>query len=139
MYNYKELKERYDGIQTKMKGIADGGCLLLALCSVIEETTGKPADLIGIIQKSLEKKYLLTDYTVNDSLMLLEEFTGKKWIRREVKELPIVINDNDFTIEKWYNPKTKGNHFRRRFVDTVTDSNTCRIGGIECYYIYTYR
>ena len=109
------------------------------MCSIIEEVNEKPADVIGIIQKCYEKKWIKDDYTVNDSIAILNYFTCKKWKRIEEKTLPIVINDNEFTIEKWYNPKTKGNHFKRRFVDTVTNSNTCRIGGIECYYIYSYQ
>lgn len=138
MANYNVLRQRYDGIQTKMKQISDYGCLFLSLCSIIEEVTGKPADIIGFIQKCLSEKWIKDDYTVNDSIAILNFFTEKKWKRIEVKELPIVINDNEFTVEKWYNPATKGNHFKRRFVDTVTNSNTCRIGGIECYYIYSY-
>lgn len=138
MANYNVLRQRYDGIQTKMKQISDYGCLFLSLCSIIEEVTGKPADIIGFIQKCLSEKWIKDDYTVNDSIAILNFFTEKKWKRIEGKALPIVINDNEFTVEKWYNPKTKGNHFKRRFVDTVTNSNTCRIGGIECYYIYSY-
>jgi hypothetical protein len=138
MANYNVLRQRYDGIQTKMKQISDYGCLFLSLCSIIEEVTGKPADIIGFIQKCLSEKWIKDYYTVNDSIAILNFFTEKKWKRIEVKTLPIVINDNEFTVEKWYNPETKGNHFKRRFVDTVTNSNTCRIGGIECYYIYSY-
>ena len=138
MVNYNVLRQRYDGIQTKMKQISDYGCLFLSLCSIIEEVTGNPADIIGFIQKCFSEKWIKEDYTVNDSIAILNHFTVKKWKRFEVKTLPIVINDNEFTVEKWYNPATKGNHFKRRFVDTVTNSNTCRIGWIECYYIYSY-
>lgn len=137
--NYSCLKSRYNGIQSKMKKIGESGCLFLSLCTIIEEVTNKEADIIGIIQESMAKGWLTESYTVKDSLALLNAYTGKRWSRIEVKELPIVINDNDFTIEKWVNPKTGGNHFRRRFVDTYTDSNTVRTGKLECYYIYTYK
>lgn len=137
--NYSCLKSRYNGIQSKLKRIGDSGCLFLTLCTIIEEVNDKEADLIGIIQESMAKGWLTETYTVKNSPALLNAFTGKTWSRREVKELPIVVNDNEFTIEKWVNPKTGGNHFRRRFVDTYTDSNTVKIGKIECYYIYSYR
>lgn len=121
-----------------MKYISSDGCLFLCLCMIIEEVTGKEADIIGIIQESLAKEYLANDFTVKDSLSLLKNFTGKTWKRVEVKKLPDVINDNEFTIEKWFNPKTKGNHFKRRFVDTLIDSQTVKIGYITEYYIYSY-
>lgn len=136
--NYSQIKSRYNGLQTNLKDIAECGCLFLTLCTIIEEVTGKEADLIGIIQESKHKGWLEDNYKVKDSPAILNAYTGKQWKREIVKKLPDVIKDNEFTVEKWYNPKTKGNHFKRRTIDTVTNSNTCRIGGIECYYIYSY-
>lgn len=136
--NLSQIKSRYIGIQSKLKNIADYGCLFLSLCTIIEEVTGKEADLIGIIQESKSKGWVRDDYTVENSIAILNAFTGKKFRRNIVKELPENIGDNEFTIEKWYNPKTKGNHFKRRFVDTLVNSNTVRIGTIEAYYIYSY-
>lgn len=136
--NLSQLKSRYIGIQSKLKSIDTDGCLFLCLCSIIEEVTGKPADIIGIVQESRGKGWLAEDYTVNDSLSLLAAFTGKTWKRNVVAKLPDVIKDNEFSIEKWYNPRTKYTHFKRRFVDTLVSSVTVKEGKIKEYYIYYY-
>ncbi len=56
--------------------------------------------------------------------------------RIETPTLPSVINDNQFTIEKWFNPRTKFTHFKRRFVDTLQSSVTVKEGKVIEYYIY---
>lgn len=136
--SYQTLKERYYGIQDMFRHINTDGCLFLSLCSIIEEVTEKPADVIGIIQTSMKKGWLAEDYEVKDSLAILGEFTGKKWVRREVKELPIVIESWEFTIEVWQKPNSVGKHFKRRFVDTIFNSATVKMGKIKEYYIYSY-
>lgn len=133
-----EIKKRYCGVQDYMAHIKDGGCLFLCLCTIIEEVTGIHADVIGIITKSIQNGWISGDYTVNDSLAILNAFTGKKFKRIEVKKLPDEIKEKQFTIEKWYNEKTGFNHFRRRFVDTLLNSQTVKKGKFECYYIYSY-
>ena len=137
--SYDELKARYNGIQDLLKYINTDGCLFLSLCSIIEEVTGKPVDLIGMIQKSKKEGWLTEDYEVKNSLLLLEEFTGKRWTRREETELPAVIHDWEFTIEEWLSPLTGFIHFKRRFVDTLFRSATVRNGRIKEYYIYSYK
>ena len=136
--NLSQIKSRYTGIQTKLKEIHESGCLLLALCTIIEEVTGKEADLIGIIQESRAKGWLEADYTVKDSLAILNAFTGKRFKRRIVKKLPDIIGDNEFTIEKWKNDRTGFTHFKRRFVDTLISSVTVKEGYICEYYIYKF-
>ncbi len=137
--SYDKLRTRYNGIQDMFRHINTDGCLFLSLCSIIEEVTEKPADLIGIIQRSMKEGWLAEDYEVKDSLSLLGEFTGKKWTRREETSLPIVIEAHEFTIEKWFNPRTGFTHFKRRFVDTLFSSATIKFGKIKEYYIYSYR
>lgn len=136
--NLSQIKTRYAGIQTRLKNISDYGCLFLCLCTIIEEVTGNYADIVNIVQESMAKKWLAEDYTVNDSIAILNAFTGKNFKRDIIKKLPDVIKDNQFTIEKWLNPKTKGNHFKRRFVDTLVSSVTVSTGNIVEYYIYSY-
>ena len=133
------LKSRYYGIQDMFRHINTDGCLFLSLCSIIEEVTEKPADIIGIIQKSMKEGWLSDDYEVRDSLALLGEFTGKKWKRIEAPELPQKIEEWEFTIEKWFNPRTGFTHFKRRFTDTLFSSATVKFGKIKEYYIYSYR
>ena len=136
--NFSKLKSRYSGIQTKLLKIGSDGCLFLCLCSIIEEVTGFPCDIIGILQESLAKGWLKKDFTVSDSLALLQEYTGKKFRRVEVSTLPTEIKDNEFSIEHWFNPNTGYEHFKRRFVDTLTTSVTVKEGVIAEYYIYSY-
>ena len=135
----EELKARYSGIQSMLHHINTDGCLFLSLCTIIEEVTGKPADIVGIVQKGMKSGWLKEDYEVKDSLKMLSDFTGGKWTRREVSVLPAVIEETEFTIEKWYNPKTGFTHFKRRFVDTLFNSATVRFGKIKEYYIYSYK
>lgn len=134
----QEIKDRYSGVQDLMKNIDSGGCLFLCLCTIIEEVTGKPADIAGIVHKSRLAGWLSSDYTVEDSLAILNFFTGKTFKRVEVSKLPDVIKDNEFTIEKWYNKTTGYDHFRRRFVDTLLNSQTVKKGKLVGYYIYSY-
>lgn len=136
--NLSKIKSRYIGIQTKLKNIGDGGCLFLCLCSIIEEFTNKPIDLLTVIQQSMAKKWITDDYEVKDALELLKAFTGKKWYRREVTKLPL-IKKNEFSIEKWFNERTGFTHFRRRFVDTLVSSVTVKEGVLQEYYIYWYK
>lgn len=86
----------------------------------------------------MSKGWLRTDYTCEDSLAILESATGKKFLRKIVDKLPAVVKDNEFTVEKWYNPRTKYIHFKRRFVDTLKSSITVKEGSIKEYYIYSY-
>lgn len=136
--NVTKLKSRYAGIQTRLKDIGNYGCLFLSICSIIEEMTGKEADIIGIVQESMARGWLQRDFTVSSSTDILNAFTGKTWKRKIVQKLPSEIKDNEYTVEKWLNPKTRGNHFKRRFVDTLIDSQTVKIGGIVSYYIYSW-
>lgn len=133
-----KIKSRYSGVQTRLKNISDYGCLFLALCTIIEEVTGKEADIIGIIQLSRQKGWLSADYTVEDSIAILNEYTGKSFKREIFETLPDTIRDNEFTIEKWFYPRTGYTHFKRRFVDTLLSSVTVKEGRIKEYYIYSY-
>ncbi len=136
--NLSVLKSRYAGIQTLLDRIGESGCLFLCLLTIIEEVTGYPADVIGIVKESIARGWLQKDFEVKDSLSLLSAFTGKNWKRVEVSKLPDVIRDNEFTIEKWFNPRTRFTHFKRRFVDTLVSSTTVKEGSIAEYYIYSY-
>lgn len=136
--NLLDIKLRYKGIQSKLSSIDDYGCLFLCLCSIIEEVTGTTADVFSIIQESMTKGWLKTDYTCADSISILKRFTGKRFSRTVAQTLPLVLKENQFTVEKWYNPRTGYTHFKRRFVDTLSSSVTVKEGYIKEYYIYSY-
>lgn len=142
-----DIKNRYNGIQTLMKNFSDSSCNLLSLCTIIEELTKKPADLIGIVQwgrntlvAGTKKPVIEDDWTVNDNFAVLSTFTKKKkWKRAEVYELPDKIKKNQFTFEIWKKkPTDAAMHIKRRFVDTLINSQTVKTGKIVKYYIYEY-
>lgn len=134
--NLTQIKSRYSGIQSKMKYIYEGGCLFFCLCTIIEEVNNMPCDICGLIQESMARGWLTPDFTVKDSPAILNCAIGRVFKRIETPTLPSVINDNQFTIEKWCNPRTKFTHFKRRFVDTLQSSVTVKEGKVIEYYIY---
>ena len=136
--NLSQIKERYEGIQTKLNAIDSDGCLFLCLCSIIEEVTDKPADIIGIVQESTAKGWIGKEFYIKDSCAILSHFTGKKFKRERVLVLPTFTEKNEFSIEKWFTSRTGFTHFRRRFVDTLASSVTVNEGRIYEYYIYSY-
>lgn len=133
-----DIKKRYKGIQTTLLHCGETGCLFLALMSIVEEFLKKPCDLINCINVLRETNCIEDNFYVNDSLMMLSLLTGKRWHRRESISLPDVIKENEFTIEKWYNPRTNFTHFRRRGFDSLANSITVREGKLQEYYIYWY-
>lgn len=137
MSDTREVQRRYNGIQSVLKVAGSEGCHFLVLCTIVEEHTGKPLDLIEAIRVAQKKNWISNDfYVLNDGTPFLSYFTGIKWTRKEVDKLPD-IRDNDYTEAKWYNPRTGKTHFRRRYVDTLSHSTTVNEGYIKSYYIYT--
>lgn len=132
------VKTRYTGIQTIFKALGAEGCFFLCLLSIAEETLGKEIDTINAIRQCLKNKLIRkNDFWVYDSAGVLELLTGLKWTKKEVKELPSLSN-NDYSVCKYYNPKTKLTHFRRRGFDTWDLSITVRDGYIQSYYLFTW-
>ena len=135
MWSIDKIKERWNGMQTVLKALDwSQSCLFDVLCTIIEEITEKPADLIAIIRDALDNGLMTSDFYIKDSIAILMRNTGHKFTRDVVKKLPDKIEDNWFTVEvhEW----NGGNHFRRRFCDTLLNSNTVKKGHIKEYYIY---
>lgn len=132
------MKNRYEGIQNILHECGESGCLFLSLLSIVEETTGVPADLISAIRIAQEKGWLADDFTVNDSVSILVMLTGYRWTREIVpfaKFDPAKVADNDYTIAKWVRGKIT--HFRRRGWDVYKNSQTVKYGTCESIYVYT--
>ena len=130
-------KERYNGIQTVFEKAGESGCLFLSLLSIAEEYTGLPVDFIVAYRKCIEKGLIKKDFFCNDQEKILYEFTGKKWKKIVLKELPSSVPENMYTIEKWHNDRTGFTHFKRRSFDTLECSITVKEGKILEYYCYT--
>ena len=132
------VKQRYDGIQTILKTCGNEGCHFLTLCSIIEEYTDCPLDLIDAIRVAQSKGWFDSTFEGKDAIAFLNYYTGKKWTRSELlKRLPIKILDNQFTEVIHYNKNTGFKHYKRRGFDTLTSSVTVRDGVILGYYVYT--
>lgn len=132
-----DVKKRYEGIQTVMKNAGDYACLFLSLLSIAEEYTGLPVDFIVAYRKCIELGLIENDFFCNDQEKILETFTGKKWKRAVVKELPSPVPENMYTVEKWFNERTGFTHFKRRGWDTLEISVTVKEGYIKEYYCYS--
>lgn len=131
------VQERYNGIQTAMKNAGESACLFLSLLSIAEEYTGLPVDFIVAYRKCIELGLIDKDFYCKNQEKMLYELTSKKWNKTIVKELPDLVPENMFTIEKWYNPRTDFTHFKRRAFDTLENSVTTREGKIVEYYCYS--
>lgn len=133
-----DVKKRYKGTQTVMKNTGESGCLFLSLLSIAEEYRGTPIDFIDAYNKCVEKGLLKKDLFCNDQEKILETFTGKKWKKTVLKELPDhPVPENMYTVEKWFNKRTGFTHFKRRMFDTLESSVTVKEGSIVEYYCYT--
>ncbi len=147
--NANKLREKYIGLQTKMlksaddiKQFGDYSCLFLCLCSIAEEYNESHrsryrVDILADYLACRSKEYIGDEFFVKDSTAVLEYLTGQKWKREIVESLPEPVPDNMYTVERWYNQKTRYTHFRRRWGDTLVDSNTVRNGKLTNYYLFT--
>lgn len=131
------IKERYNGIQTVFEKAGDYACLFLSLLSIAEEYTGLPVDFIVAYRKCIELGLIEKDFYCNDQEKMLYELTGKKWKKTVVKELPDLVPENMYTVEKWHNDRTGFTHFKRRGFDTLENSATVKEGKIIEYYCYS--
>lgn len=149
--NANKLKEKYIGLQTKMKKSAeeirqfgDYSCLYLSLCSIAEEYNESHhnryrVDILADYIACRSKGWIGDEFFVKDSTAILEYLTGVKWERKTSEKLPETVPNNTYTVEKWYNSKTKYTHFRRRWGDTITNSNTVKNGKLAQYYLFVYK
>lgn len=129
------VKERYEGLQTVLEQGGKYGCLFLCLCSIVEDVTLKPLDLVEAIHTSQERGWLGRDFTCNNQLAFLEHYTGLRWKRTEVKTLDRGVKENEWTVEKWR--RGTKTHFKRRGFDVYKNSVTVRDGCLFEYYVYT--
>ncbi len=138
MNDLTQIKKRYNGIQSLLSHIGTDGCYLLSLCTIIEEATAKEASILDIVRTAIDNKWMRTDFYILDPCAILRHFTKRNFKMKKLTELPSIIEDNEFTIEKWYNERTSFTHFRRRFVDTLKSSVTVKEGYITEYYLFWY-
>lgn len=127
----EDIKQRYAGCQTFLTD----GCLFLSLCSIAEEKTGEKIDVLGALYECKKRGLVRDDGYINDSCAILSLFTGDHWTRKQVSVLGKVA-DNEYTVEIWV--RDGGTHFRRRYVDTLLNSQTVAKGQREGYYVYAH-
>lgn len=145
----KEVRKKYIGLQTDCKTyktelsqLGDYACLFYCLCSIVDEYNfthqGKPIDLIESFIKCKKKKLIGDECYILDGCKILELLTGVKWTRNIVLTLPYHIPESMYTVEKWFREETGYTHFKRRWGDTLVDSQTVKYGHIKEYYCYSY-
>lgn len=125
-------RQRYKGVQTFLKD----GCYFLSLCSIAEDVTGKNVDIIEAINYSIAQKWARSDGWIDNPTAILSWLTKSKWALRVDDVVPSVVEDNEWTILKYYNSKTKYTHFKRRDVDTLVSSKTVLDGKIVNCYVF---
>ena len=132
-----KIAKRYKGIQT----FFTEGCLFFSLLSIAEQFTDRTFDCIEVLGYCKKMGYIddSNDLTVVGQENLLRDLTGKQWTRVVMKQLPIIVPEEMYTIEKWVNAQTGKTHFKRRFVDTLENSLTVRNGVLSDYYTYSWR
>lgn len=130
------IERRYKGVQTFLIE----GCLFLSLTSIAEQVANMHIDLLSALQYAKAEGWIdkNNNMTEDTQCYYLEYLTSKKWHREVKKELPRSVPEEMYTVEKWLSPHTGKTHFRRRFVDTITDSITVKEGVLVAYYCYSY-
>ena len=130
------VEERYKGCQTFLTE----GCLFLALCSIAEQMSGRKVDILDVLVYAKKQGYITSanELTVDGQTLLLRDLTGRQWRREVMKELPYVVPDAMYTVEKWLNSRTGFTHYRRRCWDTLVNSTTVKEGALVAYYAYVW-
>ena len=132
-------KQRYSGLQTLFGVAYNASCLFLCMLSIAEEQIGHDIDFITAYNTCLKAKVIDEQFYCINQELILEALTGKKWTKQIVSKLPNKVPNNMYTVEKWYNPRTKFTHFKRRAFDTLKTSVTVKEGKLVEYYIFTWR
>lgn len=125
-------RQRYKGFQSFIQE----GCYFLCLCSIAEDVSGRNVDVIEAYNTAIENKWATADAFINNPIALLKWLTRKDWKMRIEDKVPQEVADNEWTVLKYYNPKTRYTHFKRRDVDTLTSSKTVVEGKIVNCYVF---
>ena len=132
------MRSRWEGIQNKLWGMQEG-CFFLTLCSIAEEyniSHGRDkVDLVDAVNKAFDMKWVKSDYTVlNDTALLSWLCNGAK-VSKRMSSTCGLLKANEYSACKYALDNKL--HFRRRYFDVYTNSNTVKNGEFVCYYIYT--
>lgn len=155
------VKAKYIGLQTWclrnaeiLRVAGDYACYFFSLCSIADEYNESchnnfRVDILCTIRMALDNKWIDEEFTVLDDVAILNYLTGTQWTKVKSKTLPDTIPDNMYTIAKWYRKtnvkKADGSvktveytHFRRRWGDTLENSNTVKYGRIVEYRLFSH-
>lgn len=130
-----DVRRRYEGTQDLLKWMGTDGCYVLCLLSIAEEVLDKPLDLIDSVKALIANKAVGTDMYVFDAVQALQILTGREVTMSKETTLGYVA-ENQYTVAKYYNDRTKYTHFRRRAYDTLDHSITVAEGGLVEYYVF---
>lgn len=136
------MREKYKGIQDKLKAIGKDGCYFLALHSIVADVINEDITcyIVRDYNELVDNRLLQEDCTVLDSGMCLQYLLdiyapGKYNILYHYETfLPEKLEANQYSIVEYYHNGVT--HFRRRDVDTLKNSVTVAKGKKYSYRIF---
>lgn len=138
----EQIRKRYQGLQDIIgKMMWTDCCLFLVLLEIADEQDAQ-YNLFDVIREARKKEWLSEDFTVRESTRILNLLTGKEYTREVCSPAEFSklgkIPDDWFSVERWQRVKDDKviTHFRRRFCDTLDDSQTVKYGVLTHYYVY---
>lgn len=135
------MKSRFEDSQRVLWNMNEA-CFFLTLLSIAEEERCRQGwtepfiDILSAARDCMKKGYIGQDYFVNNDCAVLEYLTCTKCTKEVVQDCGIV-HDNQYTLEKWINMEGSM-HFKRRYFDVYSNSQTVKHGVLMCYYKYTF-
>ena len=143
------IRDKYICLQSRLKSagvelakFGDYGCLFLCVCSIADEFnhsfyTGREVDIVKAYLDCFDKGWIGLNFYCKNQEAMLKHLTGFEWTKEVVEKLPEQLGEMTYTVEKWVNPKTGANHFKRRWGDTLRCSIANNGGTFQGYYMYT--
>ena len=120
---------KWTGIQTFLKD----ACYFMCLCTIADELDSK-YDFIDAINMCIDRGWMRGDGYIVDALSVLWQLTGRQFKLEKLDCVPDKVKESQFTVLKYRRGDIT--HFRRRFVDTVVNSQTVKYGKLEKVYLF---
>lgn len=118
-----------EGIQKELEMLGKYGCGFLCLCHVFGISD---SDIMFYFRYLKKKGVLDPDCFVNDwgkaATLMCDEWETFRCEKSNTRDKKAA-----FSIEYWYNPKTKLHHFKLKDFDPLGTSQTVKEGMIESY------
>ncbi len=117
------------GIQSALEKIGKYGCGFLCLCRLFGVSD---SEMLTMYYLAIENNLMDEDCYVKD-WGKLATFFAPDWEAYRCEKSNLKDNKAAFSIEYWYNPRTKLHHFKLKDWDPLKNSVTVKEGMIESY------